>query len=79
MLPPARAFMGVFEKPGAVVGLLDHVGGDNHPLAGIRGGGLLAVPNPRPRDVDRGIRKAIFINRQRFEAAQFGEAPDIGQ
>ena len=46
----------------------DHVSGDHHPSAGVRGGGLLAVPKLRLSNIDGRLGDAVFVNQNALYA-----------
>src|SRR6267142_6557082 len=71
--------MGILHQPEAVVAVHNHVGGNDGPLARIRGGGKLAIPDLRLRDDRSGIVEAPLIQVDFLQRVLIGKAFYLGE
>ena len=71
--------MGILHQPEAVVAVHDHVGGNDRPLAAIRGRGKLAIPDLRLRHDWSGIVEAPLIQVNFLQCVLIGKAFYLGE
>src|SRR6266852_2315457 len=75
----AKGFVGILHQPEAVAAVLNHVGGDRHPLAFIRGRRSLAIPELRLWHGHSVVRDAIGIHADSRQAMLISEALYLGE
>src|SRR5437016_1278163 len=71
--------MWVLHQPEAVVAVHNHVGGNDGPLAAIRGRGKLAIPDLRLRHDWSGIAEAPLIQVNFLQCVLIGKAFYLGE
>src|SRR5260370_5303515 len=75
----AEGFVGILHQPEAVAAVLNHVGGDRHPLAFIRGRRSLAIPELRLWHGLSVVRDAIGIHADSRQAMLISEMLYLGE